>query len=133
MSVYSKDFLNKAEQSRLDEEQEISLRCSIRNAYYAAYHRAHELLNNEPVVYGNCGVHQSFIAYLGEEAHRHEENLERNALKRLALKLGQMKAARVVADYDLEDTVNKDLADIILKQSRSFFELCDVLSNENAA
>lgn len=103
---------------------EIELRSAVRSAYYGAYHEALSTLTQPIIAYKGMGIHQAFITYLKEDAHRFEPLVDRSVFKRLAIILTQLKSLRQIADYHLQlDIAYKD-AQLQLMQSQTLFGLC---------
>jgi uncharacterized protein (UPF0332 family) len=123
--VTPKNFLDLSKDLLTDEASEIELRCSIKNAYYGAYHITHSVLTSPVPEYKGMGAHKGFITYLQEDAFRHEGHIEKSNLRRLAIMLGQLKIQRHKADYQLSITMEFETAKLQQRTANSIFELCD--------
>ncbi|MDN3390875.1 hypothetical protein [Pseudoalteromonas sp. APC 3691] len=132
MSVCANDFFSQAEYSLAHPNGEISNRCSIKNSYYAAYHRVNEILSEEPIQYKGTGTHQSFIEYLDGEAYKYE-TIEKVKLRRLAIYLKQLKVSRTQSDYILDDDITIGDAKTQLGLSTNLFKLCDEIESQKVA
>ncbi|TMO43407.1 hypothetical protein CWC25_12270 [Pseudoalteromonas sp. S4389] len=133
MPVCPSDFYSQAEVSLDNNIGEISYRCCIKNSYYAAYHRAHEVLSCAPIEYKGVGVHKSFIEYLEGEAHKYEPNIEKNSLRRLSMMLNNLRNARAQADYKLGDDISEGDAKMYLDASSRVFNLCEEIDAQKVA
>lgn len=118
MTVIATDFIEQAKKVLKADEHEISIRCSIKNSYYAAYHHIHSILKSPIPRYMGMGAHQGFITYLSDEAYRFEKDIPKIKLRKFGIILGQLKAQRHKADYDLECTLSQEHAQIQLTSAQ---------------
>ena len=134
MSVKPEDFLDLSNNLlQLNNADEISIRCSIKNSYYSAYHKVRSILTDPVPNYANMGTHEKLTYYLAEEAHRYERTIDRKSLRRLSIYLRQMKAERHIADYELDVDLPIQRAQHQLGQANTVMNLCTSISSDKAA
>lgn len=112
MSVSAEDFL--AQSVRLlDGDSEIDFRSAISRAYYCNYHTALDAARRLglPIATSrDCGLHEQLIQSYEAQGKR---------LKIIARQLRDKKRARAVADYQLDELVPKEEAQLYLKESKT--------------
>lgn len=133
MTVTATDFITQAEKTLLADKNEISIRCSVKNSYYGAYHRVRSILECPIPEYIGMGVHRGFTEYLTSEAHRHEKNIPKIQLRKFAIVLAQLKAERHKADYDLDSNLSSEHGTIQLETAKKLMIDCDNLERKGAS
>jgi len=133
MAITGSDFIVQAEKVLNADSEEISIRCSIKNSYYGAYHRVRSILSQPIVEYSGMGSHRSFIEYLGQEAYRYEKKIQRKTLRILSLRLGQLKSERHKADYELDLNLKTEHAEQQLDLAKKVINTCSDIEQSEVA
>jgi uncharacterized protein (UPF0332 family) len=117
MSITSQDFLRSAEIIAAIDASEVHQRNAISRAYYAAYHRACDVIKPDNKDRG-VGSHRSYIEQLLES--------EPGTLARRAgVNLEAVYCGRIKADYKLEKTVSPHEFSTLLNRTKGLFTLFD--------
>ncbi|WP_155419328.1 hypothetical protein [Chromobacterium subtsugae] len=125
MSISAADLLNFAEEYVPAAKMEVEYRMVASRAYYAVYHACKDYRDNAPVVFplgdGRGGVHAELYSSFmnATPAVFGAKNI---AIKKLgAFANGQLKSARVSADYCIGDAFGaSDATDMIEKAKKAF-------------
>lgn len=133
MAVSAEDFLNFSKDLHKENRSEIEIRGSVRTAYYSAFHKSHEILTHEVPDDLKGGTHIRFIEYLELKAHAIEKDITQRSLDRLGIKLRQLKANRVIADYHMQEDVSEEDSLRQIKLVESTFDLCNyIIENKDS-
>lgn len=116
MSITSSDLIDVAKKC-ITFQSESGFRTSISKSYYAVYHSVCELLQNGP-----SASHQGVIDYLQGDAQRGSEKYSPKELKALSFVLSNLKGQRKIADYYLNDNVEKDKASVAIRTAEKALE-----------
>lgn len=106
---------------------EAEYRNVVSKGYYGMYHSVLSILDNAPPSVIGQGVHASLISYLKSHDVRHSERHPHRSLRALATVLAAYKEKRVIADYTLEATVDKEHAEDMAKAATRLKQKCDGL------
>lgn len=120
MSVTPSDFLNSAVAlSNSGDKDEMTQRNILSRAYYAAYHRAHELIPFENTARDkDVGMHRSYFDQLLRKKKGSVERI-------IGEKLKSMYSRRILADYRLGEDVRNDYVPVQLYASNALFKLLE--------
>ncbi|HEY6019992.1 MAG TPA: hypothetical protein VIY48_08855 [Candidatus Paceibacterota bacterium] len=115
MSVKPIDFLNSATSLASSGNDEMTQRNVISRAYYAAYHRACELIEPENSD-ENIGVHARYIKQL---MMGNNGSIER----KIGGKIKSMYSRRKIADYFIRDELKSDASALQLNAAKDLFSV----------
>ncbi|MPX98137.1 hypothetical protein EHW61_16025 [Salinivibrio sp. VYel6] len=107
------------------EQSEAFTRVIINRSYYSMYHKVLGTLDNEPVKYGDVGVHGTLIEYLKSPDAKRDESIEFRELRKLSYMLEQEKFNRVKADYHMDKEIDWEQAKQTLAAAERCFNRCD--------
>jgi hypothetical protein len=106
-------------------QSEAMARVIINRSYYSMYHKVLSSLDNEPVVYGDTGVHGRLIDYLTSSDAKKNESISDKGRKQLAYALKQEKSKRAKADYDMDEDLDFSQAEQTFSAAQRCFTRCD--------
>ncbi|WP_122266878.1 hypothetical protein [Pseudomonas syringae] len=107
MSVSANEFFDQS-QRLIDSANEIDLRCAVSRGYYSAYHVAlitAASLSLDEFKSSGVGAHEQLIRKFESKGP---------GLKNIARRLRDKKRVRCVADYQLEEKVTKEEAQLFI-------------------
>jgi len=110
--VNAKEFLDSAYQINQDATKEVDYRNATSRAYYAAYHGCKKLVN-EPAVMG--ASHEKVIIALKNSSHQEKRSIGNS--------LQQIKASRVWADYQLDNSFPRSESNKVLEIVKRLYNL----------
>lgn len=129
-------FLKIAQKSfEAGSDDEMELRNSVSRSYYYMYHAANELIKCKvPKKNSNGesftgGVHKRLSAYLSDNA-ANDNGLDPEKTCQVGMRLKQMHALRVTADYYLKSPVTRTTAEMALLAANEIANLIEELSGK---
>jgi hypothetical protein len=116
--VDSKEFLALAEQLQLM-AGEAAHRTAASRAYYALYNRLHLEISAVTVIPGTGDAHQLVIEHVARCQNQH--------LQRVATHLGNLRTARIRADYRLATAMKNTDSATSISWGRKAFEILETI------
>ncbi|EKN4026312.1 hypothetical protein [Yersinia kristensenii] len=120
MALNNNDFLLSAI-ANFKFNNEVGYRNAISRAYYSTYHKSLSQVVKMPAT--RSSHHVALIQYLASEQCFQNEQYEEETLKELSRCMKQLRNARNKADYKLDTTIKKTVAEENMALAHRIFDL----------